>query len=122
MGVVYHANYLSYFEIARTEFIRARGLSYAELDQRGDRLVVVDAHVRYHAPARYDDELSIETRLVETTAVRLRFEYEIRRDADEARIVTGSTVLASVGHDGRPRRMSAELREACDSTRRRSDA
>ena len=63
MGVVYHAEYLVWCEIGRTEYIRAAGLAYAEMERRGTTLAVADASLRYHAPARYDDRVRVETSL-----------------------------------------------------------
>jgi len=112
MGVVYHANYFAYFEIGRTDLIRTFGVSYAELETQGVRLPVVDVTARFLEPARYDDELAIETTLADASFVRLRFEYRVLRESDRRLLATGHTVLASVGVDGRPRRLPAALAAA----------
>ena len=65
MGVVYHAEYLVWCEVGRTDFIRALGLPYSELERQGTALAVAEANIRYHAPARYDDLVRVETRLVD---------------------------------------------------------
>ena len=114
MGVVYHANYLSFFEIARTELIRLRGVAYSSLEEGGLRLVVTEAAMQYHSPGRYDDVLAITARLSESGPARVRFDYEVRRDGEDEMLVTGHTVLASIAEDGRPCRMPAELREIFD--------
>ena len=111
MGVVYHANYLSFFEVARTELIRLRGVSYSALEEGGLRLMVTEAAMQYHSPGRYDDVLAITTRLAESGPARVRFDYEVRREGEEEVLVSGHTVLASIGEDGRPCRLPAELRE-----------
>ena len=111
MGVVYHANYLSFFEVARTELIRLRGVAYSALEEGGLRLMVTEAAMQYHSPGRYDDVLAITTRLAESGPARVRFDYEVRREGEEDVLVTGHTVLASIGEDGRPCRLPAELRE-----------
>ncbi|MEE3181317.1 MAG: thioesterase family protein [Planctomycetota bacterium] len=111
MGVVYHANYLSFFEVARTELIRLRGVAYSALEEGGLRLMVTEAAMQYHSPGRYDDVLAITTRLAESGPARVRFDYEVRREGEEEVLVTGHTVLASIGEDGRPCRLPAELRE-----------
>lgn len=103
MGFVYHAHYLAYFEQGRTEWLRARGTTYREMEESGLLLVVVDVGLQYRAPAHYDDELVVTTRLAEQRAVRLRFEYEVRR-GDEL-LTTGHTVLACTDAAGKPRRM-----------------
>ena len=114
MGVVYHANYLSFFEIARTELIRLRGVAYSSLEEDGLRLMVTEAAMQYHAPGRYDDVLAITARLSESGPARVRFDYEVRRDGEDEVLVTGHTVLASIAEDGRPCRMPTELRESFD--------
>ena len=114
MGVVYHANYLSFFEIARTELIRLRGVAYSSLEEGGLRLMVTEAAMQYHSPGRYDDVLDITARLSESGPARVRFDYEVRRDGEDEVLVTGHTVLASIAEDGRPCRMPTELREIFD--------
>jgi acyl-CoA thioester hydrolase len=110
MGVVYHANYLAYFETGRTEFLRHLGRSYRAVEEGGMLLVVADAGLRFHRPAGYDDELRVRTRLVELSGVRLRFEYEVDRPADATLVATGHTTLASTDPSGRPMRLPAALR------------
>ena len=75
MGVVYHANYLSFFEIARTELIRLRGVVYSALEEDGLRLMVTEAGLEYHSPGRYDDVLAITARLAGSGPARVRFDY-----------------------------------------------
>jgi acyl-CoA thioester hydrolase len=111
MGVVYHANYLSFFEVARTELIRLRGVAYSALEKGGLRLMVTEAAMQYHSPGRYDDVLAITARLAESGPARVRFDYEVRREGEEEVLVTGHTVLASIGEDDRPCRLPPELRE-----------
>src|ERR687896_1600553 len=74
-GVVNNANYLSYFEVGRVEWLRAAGLSYKELEKEGYGIVVVEALVRYRKAAFFDDELTLRTELAEMSKVSLRFEY-----------------------------------------------
>ncbi len=92
MGVVYHSNYLVYFEIGRTETMRRIGISYADLEARGYVLAVIESHMRHVGSARYDDELTVRTWLREVTKTRLRFEYNVLRG--ETLLTTGHTVLA----------------------------
>lgn len=110
MGVVYHANYFQYFEVGRTELIRALGCTYADMERDGIRLPVVETAARFHAPAKYDDVLVLETRIASVSAVRVRFVYVVRRDGDDTVLAEGHTVLASVAEDGRPRRLPKEMR------------
>jgi acyl-CoA thioester hydrolase len=107
MGVAYYANYLVWFEVGRTEWFRATGLSYREIEAEGTSLPVVEAHCEYRTPARYDDELDIRTRATLVTAVRVRFDYEVcRQDVVTA---VGHTVHAAVDARGRPRRLSVRV-------------
>jgi acyl-CoA thioester hydrolase len=92
MGVVYHANYLIWFEIGRTEFCRARGFSYRDMEADGNAfLVVAESYCRYKAPARYDDELLVRTHVTELRRRSVRFGYEIVRLADDHIIAEGET-------------------------------
>jgi len=112
-GVVYYANYLRYFEIGRTEWMRCQGRTYRELEKEGLILPVIECGCRYKKPARYDDLLTIETILVEARSVCCRFNYRIlRREEDDARpvlLARGFTSHAPVDRDGRLARFPAEL-------------
>lgn len=105
MGVVYYANYLRYFEFARSEFFRAHGGSYTEMERAGALLPVVEAHCNYKASARYEDLLVIRCRVSELKRVTVTFAYEVIREADGALLSTGHTTHACVGRDGRPVRI-----------------
>ncbi len=100
-GVVYYANYLRYFEAARTEFMRERALSYKEIEQQGFILPVVECQVRYKASARYDDLLLIETSLFEVKSRTCRFNYRIIRENDGKLLAQGYTTHAVVDLTGR---------------------
>jgi acyl-CoA thioester hydrolase len=95
MGVVYHSNYIIYFEIGRTEAMRQAGITYAELEKRGYALAVIETLCRHKGSAKYDDELTVRTWLREVSKTRMRFEYEVRRH--DALLATGHTVLAFLG-------------------------
>ena len=108
MGVVYYANYLRFFEAGRNELIRARGLTYREVEERFRLMLpVVEAHVAYQAPARYDDLVAVETSLADVRRASARFDYRILRGGEP--LVTGYTVHACVDLDGRVQRMPPEL-------------
>ena len=112
MGIVHHASYVSYFEVARVEWLRRRGVSYASWTTRGLHLAVVELDVKYRAPARFDDELDVETSLSEVRAASLRFAYRIvRGDADgQATLCAeGGTRLACVDERGTLRRFTDEI-------------
>ncbi|OWA34607.1 thioesterase [Saccharibacillus sp. O16] len=83
MAVVYHANYLNWFEIGRTEMIRAIGLSYRDIEEQGVYLPVLEARTRFVSPARYDDRIWIYARITSFSPLRLAYEYEIRRCEEE---------------------------------------
>jgi acyl-CoA thioester hydrolase len=115
MGVVYHAHYLVYFEQGRTEFLRASGRSYREVEETGVLLVVADAGLKFLRPARYDDVLVVRTRLASASGVRLRFEYEVFRPADDLLLATGHTTLASTDLEGRPTRLPDAMKAWVDT-------
>ena len=92
MGVVYHANYLVWFEIGRTEFCRARGFSYRDMEENEHAfMVVAESYCRYKAPAHYDDEIIVRTQITELRRRSLRFGYEIVRLSDGVVIAEGET-------------------------------
>jgi acyl-CoA thioester hydrolase len=104
MGVVYYANYLRWFEAGRTEFLRAKGLSYSEFEAREKLILpVAEAGVSYLSPARYDDLVVVETSLAQARRASARFTYEVRRGPDL--LATGFTVHACVDSTGRIRRL-----------------
>lgn len=100
MGVVYHANYLVWFEIGRVEFIRQLGLDYKSMErEEGCGIAVVDVSARYKLPARYDDELIVQTRLMAARGAVIRFAYRIVRAEDKVLLCEGETVHVVVGRD-----------------------
>src|SRR5436309_320350 len=98
MGYLHHSVYLQYFEMGRVELLRAAGHSYAELEKQGIFFVVVKAEVKYRAPARFDEELTLITRIVRRTAVRFDHAYELRRG--ETLLAEGATTIACVDRNG----------------------
>jgi acyl-CoA thioester hydrolase len=92
MGVVYHANYLVWFEVGRVDLIRSVGLDYKSMEQvEGVGIAVVEAVVRYKAPARYDDELIVRTTLAHTRGSIIAFDYKLYRAEDDLLLAEGST-------------------------------
>lgn len=89
MSVVYHGNYFTWFEIGRTDYIRKAGFPYQRLEQEGVLIPVVEVQCRYIAPARYDDELIIETTLEELASSKIVFSYVVKRKEDQVRLATG---------------------------------
>ncbi len=111
MGVAHHSSYLVWFEAGRTEFIRARGRSYAQMEADGWLLVVVEAYCRYRQPARYDEVLAVRTRLRSLGPATLSFGYELVRRADGEVLADGYTVHAAVDRGGRVRRIPTAIRD-----------
>ncbi len=110
MGLLHHANYLVYFEQARTELLRSLGHTYKNLEDGGHLLVLTKFEVRYRSPARYDDLLTIRTTVQRTTAVRIDHRYEV---FCENRLVAEATsTLACVDRDGRPQALPDYLRSS----------
>ena len=105
MGVVYYANYLVSFEVGRTDLLRREGWSYREMETNGFALPVVEARCEYRQPARYDDELDVQTSGVMMSPVRVRFDYAVIRVSDGTLLAEGHTVHASLDPNGRPRRL-----------------
>ena len=113
MGVVYHANYLVWFEVGRVEFIRSIGLDYRAMEaEEGVMIAVVEARVRYKAPARYDDELIVRTHLAGVRGSIVRFTYAVLRAADGLLLCEGETVHLVVGRDMHRRSMPARYAES----------
>jgi acyl-CoA thioester hydrolase len=100
MGVVYHSNYLVWFEIGRVELIRSIGLDYKRMEAEGGcGFAVVDVHVRYRLPARYDDELVVRTTLLAARGAVIRFGYKVLRVEDGALLCEGETVHVVVNKE-----------------------
>ena len=111
MGVVYYANYLVWFEVGRTEWLREAGWTYRAMEDEGLSLPVIEAQCAYKLSAAYDDELEIRTTGRRVSGVRLAFDYEIVRRADAAVVATGHTVHATLDQSGRPVRLPARVKE-----------
>ncbi|HXN34174.1 MAG TPA: acyl-CoA thioesterase [Polyangiaceae bacterium] len=112
MGITHHASYANYMEVGRVEWLRRRGVTYASWAERGIHLPVVELSIVYRAPARFDEELDVETSIVEVRAASLRFGYRIVRASDATLCAQGSTRLACVDDRGVLRRLTAEMVEA----------
>jgi acyl-CoA thioester hydrolase len=104
MGIVYHGNYLVWFEIGRTEYCRARGFSYRDMEEDENAfLVVAECYCRYKAPSYYDDELIIRTHITELRRRSLRFGYEVLRATDGVVVAEGETGHVVTDSNGRVR-------------------
>ena len=117
MAVAHHTRHLAWFEVGRTELMRAAGSSYAGLEAVGLGMPLIGAGVRYNSPARYDDLLDIETRVEKRSAVRLTFAYRITRITDGRDVATGWTEHVLVDGRFRPVRFPLDLRALLDANR-----
>lgn len=99
MGVVYHARYLVWLDVARTELLRMTGVSYRDLEEMGLFLVVSEVTMRYRQPARYDDPIRVRTWIQERASRRVTFGYAVEHDESGMLLATASTSLMVLDHD-----------------------
>lgn len=109
MAVAHHGSYVAWFEEARTEWMRARGKTYRQMEDEGDLLQVVEFACTYKKPVDYDEVVAIRLRIAEVGKAAVVLEYEARRQSDGVVCATGMTRLACVGRDGKLRRLPREL-------------
>jgi acyl-CoA thioester hydrolase len=114
MGVVYHTNYLIWCEVGRTDFIRSRGMSYADIERAGIGLAVSELSARFHGAARYDDLIRVRTTLAEVRSRGITFDYVITRVDNADKLVTARTALVSIDSKGRPVALPAGVRALFD--------
>lgn len=115
MGVLHHATHIKYFEAARVEYLRRRGLQWSEWAHRGVHLPVVEVNLRYRKTARFDECLTIETRITELTRVKVRFAYRMLRPlptGTEELIAEGDTLLCCFGDGHAVSRIPPDIAEA----------
>jgi acyl-CoA thioester hydrolase len=115
MGVVYHSHYLVWCEVGRTEHLRVLGTNYATIERAGTTLAVAEASLRYHAPARYDDLIRVETTLASVRSRIITFDYLITNADTGERLVTARTALVALTQDGKPHALSARMRALLES-------
>lgn len=108
-GVVYHTNYIVWFEVGRGEYSRAAGFPYKQIEQEGYGLVVTDLHIKYYSPARYDDEMTIKTWLEQIGRASCVFGYQIYNETSSKLAVEGFTKHAAVTPAGKLVRLSPKL-------------
>ena len=111
MGVVYHANYLVWMEIGRVELVRSRGFSYKDLEEEGFFLSVVESHCRYLHPARYDQEIIVETEIARSNPRLVEFAYSIRCSASDKLLATGMTRHVWLNREWRPISLPERFRD-----------
>jgi acyl-CoA thioester hydrolase len=114
MGVVYHTNYLVWCEMGRTDFIRRRGMSYADMERAGTLLAVSELSARFHGAARYEDLIRVTTTLAEIQSRSIVFEYLILNAESGLRLVSARTSLVSIDSGGKLRALPAEIRALFD--------
>jgi acyl-CoA thioester hydrolase len=112
MGIVYHAHYLVWFEVARTDLLRQFGWTCRGWEESGVRLPVIEAHCTYLRPARYDDEIEVRAEVRLLSPVRLEFTYEVVLTKDGSTSAVGTTRHAALTMAGRPCRLPERIREA----------
>ena len=118
MGVVYHANYLAWCEVGRTDWIRAAGMTYRDMERGGVGLAVADLQMRFHGAATYDDVVRVETRCTEVRSRTVTFEYLVLHAESGARLVSASTRLVSVDRTGRTIALPADVRASLERAMR----
>ena len=111
MGFVYHANYLIWMDMARTEHLRERGMSYRDMEQQGTYLTVTDVHVRYRQSARYDDMIRIRCWVRDLASRRVIFGYAIERPETNELLATGETSLIALDRQRNPTRIPEHVSE-----------
>ena len=102
MGVVYHGSYIDWFEIGRREYFREEGITYKDLEAEGILLIVANIESSYHAPARYDDLVTVITKVEEFKRTKVEFSYEIKKVKTDELLVTGQSSHAFVNQDFKP--------------------
>jgi len=102
MGVAYHGNYYTWFEVGRSDFFRSLGYTYAQLEKEGIIMPVISSYCEYKIPAKYDEELLIRTKIQNLKGVRLEFNYQIIRKEDEVLLAQGNTIHAFVEKSMKP--------------------
>jgi acyl-CoA thioester hydrolase len=107
MGYLHHSRHLQYFEMGRVELLRSMGHKYTDLERDGVFFVVFKVECRYKAPARYDEELTLTTRMIKQSHVKIEHAYELRRG--ETLLAEATTTIACVGRDGQVRQIPEHL-------------
>lgn len=114
-AVVYHSNFLIYFEVGRTEWIKETGIPYTALEEQGYALFIAESHLRFLKPATYDDRLFVETRLAELRTRSCTFYYRVLHEGEEESMVEGWTAMVCLGKNRRVAPIPSELAEAMRS-------
>ena len=110
MGIVYYANYLVWFEVARTEYLLSRGLDYVDVEKYGLFMAVVEAHCVYKAPARYGDTVVVETHPLDVKHSSLKFQYRVYRKKEHLFLAEGYSTHVLIDKDIKPRKIPERIR------------
>ncbi|HNU08507.1 MAG TPA: thioesterase family protein [Pyrinomonadaceae bacterium] len=111
MGVVHHSNYLVWFELGRSDFCRARGFSYKDMEEKDDALMVVaEAYCRYKSPAFYEDIVTIRTKIAEIRSRSVQFVYEVFRESDNLLLAEGETLHLVTDKNKKVRSLPAQYK------------
>lgn len=110
MGVVYYANYLIWFEVARTEYLLSQGLDYRDVEREGFFMAVVEARCVYKAPARYGDEIVVEAQAVDVKNTSFKFQYKVMRGSDRFLLAEGTTAHVLVDKAMKPKKIPEKFR------------
>lgn len=111
MGIVHHSNYAVWYEVARTELMKALGMSYGEMEQQGLIMPLLELQSKYMSAAYYEDRLIVEAQVKHMSGVKLEIEYAVYREADETPINVGKTIHAIVGKNLKPVNVRREFPE-----------
>ncbi len=117
MQVVYHANYLVWCEMGRTDLIKRLGSSYADIERQGVMLAVIEASLRYHFSARYEDRIKVTTVIDDVRSRTVTFDYNIENAVTGARLASARTTLACLNSEGKLVALPAQLRQAMEHAR-----
>jgi len=113
MGVVYHSNFLIWFEVGRVELMRSLGFDYKQMESESDTyMVVADVHCRYHHPARYDELLTVRTSILEAKTRTLKFGYELFRQSDQKLLATGHSIHVACTRAGQVKHFPDKYKQA----------
>ncbi|TFG50136.1 MAG: acyl-CoA thioesterase [Candidatus Brocadiia bacterium] len=115
-GVVHHSVYPVWFEMGRTELLRVNGAAYKDLEEAGVYFVVAELWLKYRRPARYDEELLLETACGKVTAGKIEHTYKLTRSCDNVLLAEGSSILACIGKDGKVRRIPEFMYPSSEKT------
>lgn len=110
MGVIYYGNYLTFFEVGRSEYLRDLGFPYSSLEVEGYFMAVTEAYAKYHANVGYDSLITVKTKVSSLKNASVRFEYEVV-DADYELLVSGYTIHACMNSNYKPTRIPSRLRK-----------